>query len=108
MFFVPVMSTAKPPKLDWAEHLEDELDRLAELMDGLVRTQKKLSGDGTSDVLNLEPLLDKKDARFVIRFVFERPHCGNLFQPMVSRRLVESSGTTSGTCTSSSPASMMR
>jgi hypothetical protein len=34
--------------------------------------------------LNLEPLLDKKNARFVVRFVFEKPHCGNLFQPLVS------------------------
>jgi len=82
---VPAMSAAKPQKMDWAEYLQDQLDRLAELVDGLVRIQKKLSGDGTSEVLNLEPLLDKKDARFVIRFVFERPHCGSLFQPLVSK-----------------------
>lgn len=33
----------------------------------------------------MEPFLKKKNPRFVVRFVFERPHCGNLFQPLVSK-----------------------
>ena len=81
---VPLLSNANSQKLAWAEHLQDQLDRLAELVDGLVRVEKKLSGEGTSSVLTLEPLLDKKAARFVIRFVFEKPHCGNLFPSLVS------------------------
>lgn len=82
---VPVMSTDNSQKLDRAEYLQEQLDLLAELVDGLVLVEKNLSGDGTSSVLKLEPLLDKKNARFVVRFVFEKPHCGNLFAPLVSR-----------------------
>ena len=67
-----------------AEDLDLQLDALATHIHQLVKAQKPLNGGGGSDVLNHDPLLDTKNVRFVVRLIFERPHCGNLFQPRIS------------------------
>ncbi|MGD9825685.1 hypothetical protein [Desulfobacter sp.] len=67
-----------------AEDLQDQLDELATDIYQLVKAQKPMNGEGNSAVLNHAPLLDTKEVRFVVRLVFERPHCGRLFQPRIS------------------------
>jgi hypothetical protein len=73
-----------PGNTENVESLHSFLDELADLIDSLVRTEKESLGVGKSATLRLEPLL-KKDPRFVIRFVFDRPQCGALFHPLVSQ-----------------------
>jgi len=82
---VPGPGNKNPNKLGGAESLQKNLDDLAELIDKLVGPYKEQSGSGKSSSLNMKPFLKKKNPRFVVRFVFERPHCGNLFQPLVSK-----------------------
>jgi|GEM_PF-1180606 len=78
---VPEPSPASPQN---AEDMLLQLDALATNIHQLVRAQKPLNGQGNSDGLNHDPLLDTKEVRFVVRLVFERPHCGHLFQPRIS------------------------
>ncbi len=80
---VPRLYKDAAPETD-VDLLKSHLDRLAEMIDDLVRGKKGLSGDRRSAMLGISPLLKERSPRFVVRFVFERPRCGNLFAPVVS------------------------
>ena len=81
---VPDLSPESPAAPGNAEDLQLQLDALATDIYKLVMARKPLNGEGNSNFLTHDPLLDSKDVRFVVRLVFERPHCGNLFQPRIS------------------------
>lgn len=81
---VPELSAQNTTSPATAEDLQEQLDDLATAVHQQVLAQKPVNGEGNSAALNHAPLLDTKDVRFVVRLVFERPHCGHLFQPRIS------------------------
>ena len=82
---VPMMTIENSEIPDGAEYFQDQLDELAEFVDALVITHNEVPGKGKSNAIKMEPLLKQKTPQFVVRLVFERPRCGNLFPPVVSR-----------------------
>jgi hypothetical protein len=82
---VPVMATENPEKMSDVDYFQNQLDELAEFVNGLVLANNEPPGNGKSNAIKMEPLLKQKSPRFVVRLVFERPRCGNLFPPLVSR-----------------------
>lgn len=69
--------------MEGMEFLQFQLDELADLVDSLV--PKESDTTGAISAMNIDPLLDQRNPRFVVRCVFERPNCGALFQPLVSQ-----------------------
>ena len=65
-----------------AESLHEQLDALADLVDSLLPSQA-IDPERVIQIGDL-PLLDQRNARFVIRYAFERPNCGFLFPAIVS------------------------
>nr|WP_319491946.1 hypothetical protein [uncultured Desulfobacter sp.] len=81
---VPELSSQGSASPVTAEDLQEQLDDLATFIHQQVLAHKPENGEPNSSTLNHAPLLDTKDVRFVVRLVFERPHCGHLFQPRIS------------------------
>jgi len=79
---VPSIAGIGLEKLEGLELLHAKLDALADLVDSLLPASPEKPGK-TAEI-NKQPLLDQRNARFVVRCVFERPNCGPLFPPLVS------------------------
>jgi hypothetical protein len=82
---VPLITKENFEKPDGVEYFQHQLDEFAEFVNMLVLEHNEPPGNGKSGALNMEPFLKQKNPRFVVRLVFERPRCGNLFPPVVSR-----------------------
>ncbi|MCJ8500104.1 hypothetical protein [Desulfatitalea alkaliphila] len=82
---VPRLAADDPAAGQGEADISEGLDHMADLLDRLVRMAKQLSGDHLPGGLHPSPLLDMQNVRFVVRLVFERPQCANLFPPLVSQ-----------------------
>lgn len=58
------------------------VDKLLATISPLLGTIEILTG--VNDVIGTPPVVDKKEAYFVIRCVYEKPRCGPLFPPLLS------------------------
>lgn len=67
--------------LNTVEILHARLDKLLTFVRPLLDTEILAAAD---DILAHTPVVDKREAYFVIRCVYEKPLCGPLFQPLVS------------------------
>lgn len=76
----PSLSADETAGLETFEKDKAKVEALAELIDNLLPSEiVETSVDSTPSVR-----LDQKNAWFVVRCIYERPHCGPLFPPLVS------------------------
>jgi len=76
---VPAVSAASLSGLSGLDRKQGAVDVLADMIEALLP-----AGEPAKDLMDSVPLGDPRDVWFVIRCVYERPHCGPLFQAMVS------------------------
>lgn len=79
---IPAQLAVTAKDLSEVEILQAQVDNLLDYLRPLLDTEI-LAGAG--DVIGHTPVVDKKEAYFVIRCIYEKPLCGPLFPPMVSK-----------------------
>ncbi|ALP53816.1 hypothetical protein Tel_12105 [Candidatus Tenderia electrophaga] len=76
---MPAVSSAELSGLSGLERKQSAVDVLAEMVEALLPP-----GEPAAELMDTVPLGDTRASWFVLRCVYERPHCGPLFPALVS------------------------
>ena len=76
---MPAVAAAELSGLSGLERKQSAVDVLAEMVEALLPP-----GEPAEELMDTVPLGDTREAWFTVRCVYERPHCGPLFPPLVS------------------------
>jgi len=76
---IPAVAAAELTGLSGLERRQTAVDVLAEMVERLLPASEPVD-----ELIDNVPLGDSREAWFVVRCVYQRPHCGPLFAPLLS------------------------